>query len=172
MAAQTPTASARGQVALRGITGFGRHGVFDFEREQGQPFVVDVVCTVDLDQAAATDDLTWTVDYGVLAQAVVADIEGTPLNLIEALADRIARTCLRSSLVQAVQVTVHKPQAPISVTVADVAVTLTRCRASLTPASPEPSPTDRSAPADMSNPPDPSPADLSDTAPSSKGGEI
>ena len=85
MAAGTLTPTATGRVALRGIAGFGHHGVFDFEREQGQTFVVDVVCTVDLDQAAATDDLTWTVDYGVLAQAVVADIQGTPLNLIEAL---------------------------------------------------------------------------------------
>jgi dihydroneopterin aldolase len=126
-------------VALRGITGFGRHGVFAFEREQGQHFVVDVVCALDLDRAAATDDLAWTVDYGELARAVVADIEGPPLDLIEALADRIAQTCLRSSLVEAVEVTVHKPEAPMPVTVADVSVTLTRSKPSLTP-----SPTDSS----------------------------
>ena len=119
---------ARDQVALRGLAGFGRHGVFDFEREQGQRFVADVVCSLDLAPAAETDDLQQTVDYGQLAADVVADIEGEPLDLIEALADRIARTCLRRPAVQSVEVTVHKPDAPMPVPVADVAVTLTRSK--------------------------------------------
>ncbi len=113
-------------VSLRGLVGFGHHGVFDFEREQGQRFVVDVACRLDLSRAASTDDLHHTIDYGVLAQAVVADIERDPLDLIEALADRIAHTCLAAGPVHSVQVTVHKPQAPMPVEVADVAVTLTR----------------------------------------------
>ena len=120
---------ARDQVALRGLAGFGRHGVFDFEREQGQRFVADVVCTLDLAPAAETDDLRQTVDYGALAADAVADIEGEPLDLIEALADRIARTCLRRPAVQSVEVTVHKPDAPMPVPVDDVAVTLRRSKA-------------------------------------------
>jgi dihydroneopterin aldolase len=116
------------RVTLRGISAVGHHGVFDFEREQGQPFVVDVDCVLDLAEAAATDDLERTIDYGALAQSVVDDIEGDPLNLIEALAERIAQTCLRYSAVAEVQVTVHKPQAPMPVPVADVAVTLTRSK--------------------------------------------
>ena len=120
---------ARDRVVLRGLTGFGHHGVFDFEREQGQRFVADVVCTLDLAPAAETDELERTVDYGALAADVVADIEGAPLDLIEALADRIARTCLRRPAVESVEVTVHKPDAPMPVAVADVAVTLTRSKA-------------------------------------------
>ena len=116
------------RVTLTGITAVGRHGVLDFEREQGQPFVVDVTCWIDLAPAAAHDDLNLTVDYGTLAQAIAADIEGDPLNLIEALADRIAVTCLRARSVRSVEVTVHKPQAPVPVEFADVAVTLTRSR--------------------------------------------
>jgi len=116
------------RVVLRGLVGFGRHGVFDTEREQGQRFVVDVVCFLDLGPAAAGDDLSLTVDYGVLAAEVVADIEGDPLDLIEALADRIARTCLRRAAVDRVDVTVHNPEAPLPVEVADVAVTLTRSK--------------------------------------------
>ena len=116
------------RITLTGIAATGRHGYFAFEREAGQRFVVDVSCAVDLRAAATGDDLTRTVDYGTLSQAIVADIEGEPLNLIEALADRIARTCLNAPLVQCVEVTVHKPQAPISVEFADVAVTLTRHR--------------------------------------------
>ena len=119
---------ARDRVALHGLTGFGHHGVFDFEREQGQRFLADVVCTLDLAAAAESDDLQRTVDYGVLAADVVADIEGDPLDLIEALADRIARTCLRRPAVQSVEVTVHKPDAPMPVPVADIAVTLTRSK--------------------------------------------
>jgi dihydroneopterin aldolase len=122
---QSPAADV---VSLRGITGYGHHGVYDFERERGQRFVIDVDCSVDLSRAAATDDLRHTLDYGRLAQAIVTDIEADPLNLIEALADRIARTCLHFDPVLGVTVTVHKPEAPIPVTAADVAVTLTRSK--------------------------------------------
>lgn len=116
------------RVALRGIAGFGHHGVLAYERRDGQQFVVDVSCSLDLAPAAQSDDLEQTVDYSELARAVVADIEREPLNLIEALADRIAGTCLRAPRVASVEVTVHKPEAPMPVPVADVAVTVTRDR--------------------------------------------
>ncbi len=114
------------KVVLSGITGYGYHGLFGFERSQGQEFVVDVACTMDLGPAGASDDIADTVDYSGLATAVVADIERDPVNLIESLAERIARTCLRMPRMEAVQVTVHKPQAPMPVRVDDVAVTLMR----------------------------------------------
>jgi len=116
------------RVALRGITGFGHHGVFPEERSRGQHFVVDVCLTLDLAPAAASDDLADTIDYGELARAVVADIEAAPLNLIEALAHRVAVSCLSDTRVAEVEVTVHKPEAPMPVEVADVAVTLTRSK--------------------------------------------
>ena len=119
------------RIELRGIAAQGRHGVFEFERQNGQRFVVDIICWMDLSAAAGSDDLADTLDYGTLSQAVVADIEGEPLQLIEALADRIASTCLSSHPgVEMVRVTVHKPEAPIEAEVADVAVTLTRSRTS------------------------------------------
>jgi 7,8-dihydroneopterin aldolase/epimerase/oxygenase len=114
------------RIVLTGITGFGHHGVYGFERTQGQQFVVDLVCSVDVSQAGASDDIADTVDYSGLAAEVVADIERDPLNLIEALAERIARTCLRVPRVETVEVTVHKPQAALPVRVGDVAVSLTR----------------------------------------------
>lgn len=116
------------RISLRGISAYGYHGVFDHERSQGQRFVVDVVCTLDLTAAATGDDLDQTVDYGALAAAVVKDVEGEPLNLIESLAGRIATTCLGNELIGTVEVTVHKPDAPTPVEVADVAVTLRRSR--------------------------------------------
>ena len=123
-----PIEVGRDRISLTGITAFGHHGMFSSERQHGQRFVVDVTCTLDLSGAASSDDLGQTIDYGALAQAVAADIERDPLNLIEALADRIALTCLRYDAIQCVEVTVHKPQAPMPVDVADVAVTLTRSR--------------------------------------------
>jgi dihydroneopterin aldolase len=119
---------AGGRIAVSGITAYGYHGVFDHERRDGQEFVVDVVLDLDLSTAAVSDELGDTVDYGGLAAAVAADVEGVPLNLIEALAARIADTCLRLERVTSVTVTVHKPQAPMPVRVADVAVTLVRTR--------------------------------------------
>jgi 7,8-dihydroneopterin aldolase/epimerase/oxygenase len=116
------------RIVLTGLRARGRHGVFDHEREHGQDFVVDVTLALDLRPASTTDDLRRTVHYGDLAEAVVADVQGEPLNLIEALAERVAQTCLRQPGVHEVEVTVHKPEAPIEVAFTDVAVTLTRSR--------------------------------------------
>lgn len=116
------------RVSLSGISGYGYHGVYPGERAQGQTFVVDLVCWIDLAEAAAGDDLLATIHYAELAEAVVQDIARDPVDLIETLADRIATTCFARSRVQACQITVHKPEAPMPVTVADVSVTLMRRR--------------------------------------------
>lgn len=116
------------RIALTGLTVFGRHGVFPEERQDGQEFVIDVVLTVDTAPAAASDDVTDTVDYGTLAQELAAVVAGPPVNLIETLAARLAETCLRHDRVHAAEVTVHKPHAPIPLAFADVAVTITRSR--------------------------------------------
>jgi dihydroneopterin aldolase len=117
------------RITLAGLTVRGHHGVFDFERRDGQDFVVDVVLELDTSAAAATDDLTQTVHYGELATALAAVIAGEPVNLLETLAQRLADACLVDARVEAATVTVHKPQAPIPLTFADVAVTITRVRA-------------------------------------------
>jgi dihydroneopterin aldolase len=117
-----------GTITLTGLRARGHHGVYDFERSQGQEFVVDVTLELDLDRAARTDDLADTVDYGRLADELVRIVGGQPVNLIETLADRLARACLADPLVLAATVTVHKPHAPIAHQFADVAVTLRRAR--------------------------------------------
>lgn len=116
-------------IALRGLVARGRHGWFDEEQEQGQLFRVDVALGVDIAAAAATDDLAHTVDYGVLAQEVVDIVEGKPVRLIETLAERVADLCLSKPLVTEVEVTVHKPEAPVPVPFDDVTVTIRRSRA-------------------------------------------
>ncbi len=125
-----PGTPALDRITLRGITATGYHGVFPEERRDGQPFVADLVLFTDLGPAAATDDLTLTAHYGEVAELVVQVITGEPLNLIEALAARIADAVLTSfGVLAAVEVTVHKPKAPIAVEFGDVAVTVYRERA-------------------------------------------
>jgi dihydroneopterin aldolase len=116
------------RIVLTGLRARGRHGVYDFERTQGQDFVIDVVLELDLAAAARSDDVADTVHYGELADRLVAIVTGEPVNLIETLADRLAAACLADPRVVATSVTVHKPQAPIPHDFADVAVTLTRRR--------------------------------------------
>lgn len=118
----------RDRIALRGLRGHGHHGVYPEEREAGQPFVVDVVLSLDLAPAARSDDVRHTVHYGELAQRVVAIVEGEPVDLVEALAQRVADTCLSYDRVEQVEVTVHKPEAPVGVPFEDVSVTIVRTR--------------------------------------------
>ncbi len=117
-----------GTIALTGLTARGHHGVYDFERVQGQDFVVDVQLELDLAPAAASDDVADTVHYGELADRLVAIVGGEPVNLIETLADRLLDACLADARVERATVTVHKPGAPIPHAFRDVAVTLSRGR--------------------------------------------
>lgn len=116
------------EIVLTGLTVFGRHGVFKHERENGQEFVIDLRLSLDLADAAASDDVSDTVHYGELAERVAAVVSGDPVDLIETLAQRIADVVLDDRRVQRAEVTVHKPHAPIPLTFADVAVTIRRTR--------------------------------------------
>ncbi len=114
------------ELSITGIESRAHHGVFDFERRDGQIFVIDLTLGVDTAPAAASDDLRDTVDYGSLVTAVKAAVERDPVDLIETLAQRISDVCLLDNRVQWVRVTVHKPDAPIEATFTDVALTITR----------------------------------------------
>ncbi|WP_040168242.1 dihydroneopterin aldolase [Microbacterium gorillae] len=116
------------EITLTGLTVFGRHGVFDFEREQGQEFTIDVTLRLDLRPAAASDDVTDTVHYGELADALAEIVAGEPVALIETLAARLADAALTDPRVHDASVTVHKPHAPIERTFTDVSVTIHRSR--------------------------------------------
>lgn len=116
------------RIELRGLTVRGYHGVFDHERADGQDFVVDITLWLDLAAAAAGDDLADTYDYGVLADRAAAIVAGPARNLIETVAAEIADEVITDPRVEAVEVTVHKPQAPIPHVFADVAVVARRSR--------------------------------------------
>ncbi|GAA1535342.1 dihydroneopterin aldolase [Microbacterium ginsengiterrae] len=115
-------------ITLTGLTVFGRHGVFAHERENGQDFIIDLRLHLSLADAAASDDVADTVHYGELAERVAAVVGGEPVDLIETLAQRIADVVLDDDRVGQVEVTVHKPHAPIPLTFTDVSVTIRRSR--------------------------------------------
>ena len=114
------------EITLTGVRAFGHHGVFDEERREGQEFVVDATLYVSTARAAASDDVADTVHYGEVAERIVALVAHDPVNLLEKLAARIADDLLAWDHVRMVSVTIHKPQAPITVPFADVSVTIRR----------------------------------------------
>src|SRR5690606_33791008 len=119
-------------IKLTSVSAIGYHGVFDHEKRDGQPFITDVVLHLDIGAAAATDDLARTADYGAVAEAVVAMVTGEPFDLIETLSVRMAEKLIEQfPVLDAVEVTIHKPKAPILVPFGDVSITVFRTRQQL-----------------------------------------
>jgi len=116
------------RLRLVGLRARGHHGVLASERRDGQEFVVDVELGLDTRPAAAKDDLSATVDYGALADELTAAVRSHPVHLVETLAQRLAEVCLTPSAVAWVEVTVHKPGAPIAQAFDDVTLTIHRSR--------------------------------------------
>jgi dihydroneopterin aldolase len=110
------------RIVLKGVRAFGYHGVLPHERPNGQEFIVDLEVETSFDECADSDDVTDTVNYANLAQIAHDAIVGPAFNLIEKLADVIARKCLQLDGVERVCVTVHKPFAPIEVPFDNVSV--------------------------------------------------
>ena len=116
------------RIRLTGLRVRGFHGVFAFERREGQDFIIDAELEVDTSEAAASDDLADTVNYGELADGLQAVVAGEPVDLLERLAQRLITVCLADPRVMAATITVHKPQAPIQLSFQDVSVTIRRQR--------------------------------------------
>lgn len=114
------------RITLTGVGSVGYHGVLDSEKQTGQPFFVDITMFTDFTQATATDNVAHTVNYAEVAEVIREIVTGESLDLIETLAERIATAVLEKFPLLAVELTVHKPKAPIEVTFADVAVTIFR----------------------------------------------
>ncbi|MCB0911680.1 MAG: dihydroneopterin aldolase [Propionibacteriaceae bacterium] len=119
-----PPSGAPDRIRLAGIEVTATHGVYAEEKVTPQLFVIDLTCS--LRPRPDLDDLATTVDYADLAGRVAEAAGAGSVDLIETLAERISTVCLTDPRVAEVEVTVHKPQAPLPVPVADVAVTITR----------------------------------------------
>ncbi len=115
------------QINVNGIKAFGYHGVLPHEAVEGQEFIVDLALSLDLSAASRSDNLDETVNYADLALIVYDNIVGERVQLIERLAGRIADQ-IKSSYPQidSISVTVHKPDAPVTLDFDDISVTITR----------------------------------------------
>jgi dihydroneopterin aldolase len=122
------SATLSDRIELRGIRAVGRHGVLVEEQQRSQPFTIDIDLTADLRPAGESDDLAQTIDYGAVAEAVVAEVEGRSCALLEHLAHRIADRVLAVAQERAtsVTVTVHKLRPPVPVDMASAGVRVTR----------------------------------------------
>ncbi|SDL93335.1 dihydroneopterin aldolase [Corynebacterium mycetoides] len=120
------------RIELTGLKVYAHHGVLPHETQHGQAFTLDIVCWLDFADAARDDDLAKTVNYAELAQLAHDIATGTPRQLVETVATEIADTALNTyAALHAVEVTVHKPHAPIPLVFDDVAVVARRSRKNL-----------------------------------------
>ena len=101
------------QIILEGMQFYGYHGVNPEERVLGQRYVVDLTAQLDLSRAGHSDRLEDTVSYAHIYRAVKAVMEGEPRNLLESAAEAIADRVLTDFPIEAVTVTVKKPQKPV-----------------------------------------------------------
>jgi 7,8-dihydroneopterin aldolase/epimerase/oxygenase len=115
------------RIVLTGMVFHGRHGALPAERELGQRFTVDVELEADLRRAGTTDRLADTVNYVDAYEIVGEIVDGPPLNLLEAVAERIAGRLLELPGVARVTVRVHK-RPPLPGEFHDAAVEVTRGR--------------------------------------------
>lgn len=117
------------QIQLEAIRVSGTIGVLAEEQERTQPFEIDIVLDVDVRAAAATDDLSRSVDYGVPIAIAHRIVAGERHLLLERVATRIAEEVLELRGVEAVEVTVRKLKVPVPEDVASSAVRIRRDRA-------------------------------------------
>lgn len=113
-------------ITLRGLHVEAAHGVFDFEHDAPQPFIVDCALWVDTSASSSSDDIADTVSYALVADEITSIVSGPSVKLIETLGNAIAMRLLRLAHVLGVEVTVHKPQAPLEQPFVDVSVTVRR----------------------------------------------
>lgn len=118
-------------IEVRGLKLKGRLGVTPEERAAPQPVVISVAVRTDTRLASATDDLSATLDYDGIVRRISTIVSDEEFQLIETLADRVARLLLSDKRAQDCWVRVAKPAAPLSEDVDEVAVEITRDRQEL-----------------------------------------
>lgn len=116
------------KILLQNMMFYAFHGVFEYEREQGQKFYIDVELTVDTYEAGISDDLNQAVDYTAVYQKIKEIAETYRYKLLEALANKIAKELLTFKRVDIVTVRIRKPAVPIPGQIDYVQLEVTRSR--------------------------------------------
>jgi dihydroneopterin aldolase len=117
------------KIFVRGLLIHAHHGVMAHEEKVGQRFVIDLELDIDLATAGHTDKLADTVSYSAVVDAAAQAFTRQSFRLVEAAAAAVADALLAGfPKVTAVQVTLHKPHAPIAAIFNDVGVSILRRR--------------------------------------------
>ncbi|MPM08939.1 Dihydroneopterin aldolase [bioreactor metagenome] len=116
------------KISVTGLSVEACHGLLDFERVAPQPFVIDLALFGDF-AACRTDAIEDTVNYAGAADLARRVVRENSFFLIERLAGAIAKELLEAfPLIKRVQVTVHKPKAPVEGEFSDISVEIERER--------------------------------------------
>lgn len=119
----------QGEIEVVGLVIFARHGVNKAEEELGQRFVLDLLLKYDMREAAKSDRISDSVDYGEVVAVAEAAFRDKRFYLIEAAASHVAGAVLAHfPKVDSVRVTVRKPSAPVPAAIDHVSATVTRKR--------------------------------------------
>ena len=117
------------RIFISGLSLHAYHGVMAYEAKVGQTFTIDLELTIDLAAAARSDKVVDTVSYDKVVDCASQAFTTQRFRLIEGAAGRVADAVLAAfPRVQSIQVTIHKPHAPIAATFSDVGVILMRAR--------------------------------------------
>ena len=95
-------------ISLENLVFAGNHGLTPAEQKRKQRFSVGIWLELDLQRAAASDDLQYSVDYQEIKDIVQSVIEGKSRKLIETLAEGIAAQILKNKKIHSVWVSVKK----------------------------------------------------------------
>lgn len=117
------------RIHIEKLTVFANHGYFEEEAKLGQKFQVTLDLYQDLRPAAQGDVLEATSNYGEVCRTVTDFMQAHRFQLIETCAEALARTLLETYPgVRALDLTLHKPWAPVGLPVEDLSVTIHRAR--------------------------------------------
>ncbi len=97
------------KIILKGMRFYGFHGLHDEERKTGQYFLVNLECITNLHKAGVSDNIEDTINYSEIYQKVRRIIEGTPRNLLEAVAEEIADVLISDYPIKNVTIKISKP---------------------------------------------------------------
>lgn len=105
------------------------HGVYPWEKEKGQTFLISATLTLDLQPAGLDDDLGATINYGLLCDEIIAVFSEKSFDLIEAAGEHLALWILsKYKIIQTISLEIKKPEAPIEHYLDYPAIAITRSR--------------------------------------------
>jgi len=115
------------KIYIRDLEFIGYHGVFEEEKKLGQKFFVSLELTTNLREAGLNDDITKTTHYGEVSESVKKIFFQKKYDLIETLAEDIAREILLNyPLISELKLEIKKPWAPVGIPLKDVSVEIRR----------------------------------------------